>query len=214
LSLAKVRLLVALVGEDRTETLREAFADAEAELVRHAERLSVRDTASVVNHFAAHADPDGHEADGERMYAQNRFHLAESLDGCGHLDGFLDPESTQIARHALGVIEDRLYRTEHHNRSFLSHPLRRLSCRWSATTREATVEQPLIIDCDECVMQHTSTCDDCIVTFVCSREPDEALVIDADEERALRLLSGGGLMPTLRHQRKHHWPEPADRRIG
>ena len=32
---------------------------------------------------------------------------------CGHLDGFLDPESTQIARHALGVIEDRLYRNEH-----------------------------------------------------------------------------------------------------
>ena len=114
LSLAKVRLLVALV--DGTEVLRAAFADAEAELVRHAERLSVRDTAYVVNHFAAHADPDGHEAEWEQMYENNRFHLAESLDGCGHLDGFFDPESTQIARHALGVIEDRLYRNEHANR--------------------------------------------------------------------------------------------------
>jgi hypothetical protein len=72
----------------------------------------------------------------------------------------------------------------------------------------------LIIDCDECVMQHTSACDDCIVTFVCSREPDEALVIDADEERALRLLSGGGLMPTLRHRPRRPHPGPADRRIS
>jgi hypothetical protein len=114
LTLAKVRLLVGLVGEDRTETLRSAFTAAEAELVRHAEQLSVRDTAFLVNHFAAAADPDGHEADWDRQYANNRFHLAESMDGCGHLDGFLDPEATQIARHALGILEDRLYRDEHH----------------------------------------------------------------------------------------------------
>ena len=62
------------------------------------------------------------------------------------------------------------------------------------------MSQPLVIDCDHCVMQHTSACDDCVVTFVCSRQPDEALVIDAAEERAIRLLSQGGLVPTLRHR--------------
>jgi hypothetical protein len=60
----------------------------------------------------------------------------------------------------------------------------------------------LRIDCDECLMQGTSTCDDCIVTFICSREPDDALVIDVAEERALRLLSGAGLVPELRHVRR------------
>lgn len=60
--------------------------------------------------------------------------------------------------------------------------------------------EPLVIDCDQCVMQHTKACDDCVVTFVCSREPDEALVIDASEERAIRLLSRGGLVPDLRHR--------------
>lgn len=60
----------------------------------------------------------------------------------------------------------------------------------------------LRIDCDECLMQDTSTCDDCIVTFICSREPDDALVIDVAEERALRLLSGAGLVPELRHVRR------------
>jgi len=55
------------------------------------------------------------------------------------------------------------------------------------------------IDCDECVMQHTEACDDCVVTFICSREPGDAVVIDAAEERAMRLLVGSGLVPALRH---------------
>lgn len=113
LTLAKVRLLTAMV--DDTDVLREAFSMAEAELVKHAECLSVRDTAYLARHFAAVADPEGHEEKWREMQEGNRFHLAESMEGCGHLDGFLDPESTQVARHALGVIEDRLYRAEHQN---------------------------------------------------------------------------------------------------
>jgi hypothetical protein len=55
------------------------------------------------------------------------------------------------------------------------------------------------IDCDECVMQGSAACGDCVVTFVTSREPGEALVIDVDEERAVRLLAAAGLVPGLRH---------------
>ena len=58
--------------------------------------------------------------------------------------------------------------------------------------------EPLRVDCDECVMQGTEVCADCVVTFVVSREPGDALVIDADEERALRALGDGGLVPQLR----------------
>jgi hypothetical protein len=60
----------------------------------------------------------------------------------------------------------------------------------------------LVIDCDDCVARHTDACDDCVVTFICSREPDEAVIIDVEEARALRLLSAGGLVPRLRHQRR------------
>lgn len=60
----------------------------------------------------------------------------------------------------------------------------------------------LRIDCDECAMQHTDVCDDCVVSFICSRQPDEAVVIDVSEVRALRLLSGAGLVPQLRHVRR------------
>jgi hypothetical protein len=58
----------------------------------------------------------------------------------------------------------------------------------------------MIIDCDECVMQHTAACDDCVVTFIVSREPGDALVIDAAEERAARALARAGLVPDLRHR--------------
>jgi hypothetical protein len=58
------------------------------------------------------------------------------------------------------------------------------------------------INCDDCVMQHTSTCDDCVVSFIVGREPGEALVIDVEEERAVRLLAKAGLVPELRHQRR------------
>jgi hypothetical protein len=51
-------------------------------------------------------------------------------------------------------------------------------------------------------MQGTSACSDCVVTFICSREPGEAVVVDVAEERALRLLSGAGLLPGLRHVRR------------
>jgi hypothetical protein len=51
-------------------------------------------------------------------------------------------------------------------------------------------------------MQATSHCDDCVVTFICGRDPDDAVVIDADEERAVRMLIDAGLVPELRHRRR------------
>ena len=60
----------------------------------------------------------------------------------------------------------------------------------------------LRIDCDDCIGQGTDLCGDCVVTFLCEREPDEAVVIDVAEVRALRLLERGGLAPALRHRRR------------
>jgi hypothetical protein len=56
----------------------------------------------------------------------------------------------------------------------------------------------MVIDCDECVMNGTSACDDCMVTFLVGRDRGEAVVFDADEERDLRLLQREGLVPKLR----------------
>lgn len=57
---------------------------------------------------------------------------------------------------------------------------------------------PLTIDCECCELQGTKACDDCIVTFLLDREPDDAVVIDAEEVRAMRMLERAGLVPSLR----------------
>ena len=57
------------------------------------------------------------------------------------------------------------------------------------------------ISCDDCVLRRTAACDDCIVTFICGREADDAVVVDVSEIRAWRLLSDEGLVPELRHRR-------------
>jgi hypothetical protein len=64
------------------------------------------------------------------------------------------------------------------------------------------VDQAMTISCDDCKLQGTGACDDCVVTFLLGREPDDAVVIDAAEARAVRLLAAVGLVPVLRHERR------------
>jgi hypothetical protein len=62
----------------------------------------------------------------------------------------------------------------------------------------------VLIDCDTCVMRRTSACRDCVMTFLLDadeRDATHAVVIDVDEQRALRLFASRGLVPSLRHQR-------------
>lgn len=67
-----------------------------------------------------------------------------------------------------------------------------------------TTESPesTTIDCGDCAFRHSSACDDCVVSFILGREPDDAVVVDASEARALRLLGSAGLVPGLRHARR------------
>jgi hypothetical protein len=55
------------------------------------------------------------------------------------------------------------------------------------------------VDCNACAMRSTVACDDCVVSFIVSREPGDALVIDVAEERAVRMFQDAGLVPRLRH---------------
>jgi hypothetical protein len=66
------------------------------------------------------------------------------------------------------------------------------------TYTDTAIEGGLTIDCDCCSLRDTGACDDCVVSFLLEREPDDAVVIDADEARAMRMLERAGLVPTLR----------------
>ncbi|MCP3987759.1 MAG: hypothetical protein GY724_01680 [Actinomycetia bacterium] len=50
------------------------------------------------------------------------------------------------------------------------------------------------IDCRACPHHQGDSCDDCVVTFVTSRRPDEAIVVDAGEFAAMRRLAAAGLI--------------------
>ncbi len=56
------------------------------------------------------------------------------------------------------------------------------------------------VDCADCTHRDTPVCDDCVVSFIVGREPDDTVVVDADEARAVRLLARAGLVPGVRHQ--------------
>lgn len=57
----------------------------------------------------------------------------------------------------------------------------------------------MLISCDTCVMQHTDHCRDCVVMAVVAPDPRRgAIVVDVEEERALRELASAGLIPEIR----------------
>ncbi len=57
----------------------------------------------------------------------------------------------------------------------------------------------LTIDCETCSLQNSSACHSCVVSFIVSREPGEAVVIDVSDFAAMRRLQTAGLLPDLRH---------------
>jgi len=61
--------------------------------------------------------------------------------------------------------------------------------------RQTTQDVALTIDCGCCALQGTSACNGCLVSFVLDREPGDAVIIDVEEARALRVLARAGLVP-------------------
>jgi hypothetical protein len=68
------------------------------------------------------------------------------------------------------------------------------------------------IDCNDCAHQGTHQCDECVVSFILDRE-DGAVVVDAEEARALRSLGEAGLVPLLQLTPKPD-PEGEGREAG
>jgi hypothetical protein len=60
----------------------------------------------------------------------------------------------------------------------------------------------ITISCDECMLRPGPACDDCVVSFIVSSEEQGAVVIDAAEARAVRMLGDAGLVPRLRFTRR------------
>lgn len=66
----------------------------------------------------------------------------------------------------------------------------------------------MIIDCDQCAMQYTSACDDCIVTALLDG-PRRSVELDGTEAAAIDHLATAGLIAPLRLVPRTHDPEEA-----
>jgi hypothetical protein len=81
-------------------------------------------------------------------------------------------------------------------------PTRHPSLGSNARPERPDSRPSMVIACDDCAMQCTPTCEDCVVTYVlrAADEPPEALTLDVAEERAVRLLAQAGLIPALQYR--------------
>jgi hypothetical protein len=59
----------------------------------------------------------------------------------------------------------------------------------------------MIIDCHQCEMYQSVHCADCFVTAILSKK-DGPVVLQAEEENAVRHLQQAGLAPALKFKRK------------
>lgn len=66
----------------------------------------------------------------------------------------------------------------------------------SAGDLQLAAGEPVVIDCDRCSVRGTS-CGDCMVTVLLGGPPF-GVALDADERRAIDVLSDAGLIPPLR----------------
>ncbi len=58
----------------------------------------------------------------------------------------------------------------------------------------------MVISCDDCVMQHTDACAECVVTHVLGADA-HGVELDLGAEQVVRMLVQAGLVPALRHRR-------------
>jgi hypothetical protein len=59
----------------------------------------------------------------------------------------------------------------------------------------------MIIDCDQCEFRGTEECNDCFVMAILSKK-DAPIVLEPEEEDAMKSLSEAGLAPVLKFKRK------------
>lgn len=59
----------------------------------------------------------------------------------------------------------------------------------------------MLIDCDDCTMQHTAACEDCVVSLLL-QDSLGPIEVDREQAAALDVLADAGLVPHLRLVKK------------
>jgi hypothetical protein len=67
---------------------------------------------------------------------------------------------------------------------------------------DAKGQAQVTMSCEECAAGPGPSCEDCVVSFLLDDDAPGAVVLAADELRALRLLASHRLVPRLRFERR------------
>ncbi len=62
---------------------------------------------------------------------------------------------------------------------------------------EPESSEPVVVDCDRCLVRSPGACGDCVVTVLLGGPP-AGIELDGDDVAALEALADGGLVPPLR----------------
>ena len=65
----------------------------------------------------------------------------------------------------------------------------------------------MIIDCDDCALQHTAACDDCVVSVLL--ELSGPVELSSDEHTALHHLADAGMVAPIRLVPRHRRADTA-----
>ncbi len=106
LCFAKAVLLAS--AAHRSDKTRAVFARDEQLLVSHARRLTVDQTALMLQHWLLQADPDGGPGKGDG----DRLHVSSTFEGTTVLDGVYSSEDGAVIKAAVDAEYERLWRAE------------------------------------------------------------------------------------------------------
>ncbi|HMK10799.1 MAG TPA: DUF222 domain-containing protein [Acidimicrobiales bacterium] len=132
ISLAKATLLAS--AANRSDKTREVFAQHEAALVDHARRLTVDQTAQMLQHWLLRADPDlgRGQPDGDNL------HVSSTFAGAIALNGLWTSDDGEVIRAAVAAEYERLWRAENASGGLTRTPAQRRAAALAEVIRRAT----------------------------------------------------------------------------
>ena len=107
-------------------------------LVDHARRLTVDQTAQMLQHWLLRADPDGGSGTGDG----DRLHVSETFAGATALDGLYTSEDGPIVKAALDAEYERLWRAERASGGPMRTPAQRRAAALAELARRAVGADP------------------------------------------------------------------------
>ena len=117
----------------------EVFARDEAVLVEHARRLTVDQTALMLQHWLLRADPDRER---RRRGEGDRLHVSSTFDGATVLDGVYASDDGEVVKAAIDAEYERLWRAERASGGPTRTPAQRRAAALAEVARRAVGAEP------------------------------------------------------------------------